>query len=58
MPLQQKFEEPGIFSHVRSGKGRKEVERTCVWAYLRLRTGKRAKVAGNLLTRIYVAIGH
>ena len=38
---------PGIFSHVRSGKGREEFN--CAWAYPRLRTGKRAKVASNLL---------
>ena len=42
--------EPGIFCHVKSAKGRKEVEKlNCAWAYPRLRTGKRAKVAGNLL---------
>ena len=35
----------GIFSHVRSGKGRENGAR----AYPQLRTGKRAKVVGNLL---------
>ena len=37
--------EPGIFSNVRSGKA----ELNCVWVYSWHRTGKRAKVAGNLL---------
>ena len=39
-----------FFSHVRTLKGRKAVERPyCTWAYRRLRTGERAMVAGNLL---------
>ena len=42
--------EPGIYSHVRTLKDRKAVEDlNCAWAYPRLRTGKRAKVAANLL---------
>ena len=39
-----------LFPHMRTLKGRKAVERPyCTWAYRRLRTGKRAMVAGNLL---------
>ena len=41
--------EPGILSHVRSAKGREGVESNCAWVYPKLRTGKRAMVAGNLL---------
>ena len=42
--------EPGIFSHVRSGKGRREVDATLiVRGCMRLRTEKGTKVAGNLL---------
>ena len=41
---------PGIFSHVRSGKGRREVDATLiVRGRMRLRTEKGMKVAGNLL---------
>ena len=42
--------EPGIFSHVRSGKDRREVDATLiVHGRMRLRTEKGTKVAGNLL---------
>ena len=42
--------EPGIFCHVKSAKGREEVERTSLCVGVRkLRTGKRPKVAGNLV---------
>ena len=42
--------EPGIFSHVRSGKGRHEVDATLiVCGRMSLRTEKGTKIAGNLL---------
>ena len=42
--------ETGIFSHVRSGKDRREVDATLiVHGRMRLRTEKGTKVAGNLL---------
>ena len=42
--------EPGIFSHVRSGKDRREVDATLiVRGRMWLRTEKGTKVAGNLL---------
>ena len=42
--------EPGIFSHVKSAKDRHKVDATLiVRGHMSLRTGKRAKIAGNLL---------
>ena len=42
--------EPGIFCHMKSAKGREEVERTSLCVGVRkFRTGKIPKVAGNLV---------